>query len=203
MQKKRKSKIILAAVCAAVLAGCGKTDSQILWEEPVSLQSETQVQESEPVSESTKETQPQLLVVDISGAVAYPGVYYLREGSRICDAVEMAGGLLKDADRDSLNQAALLQDGSKIVIYTMQEAETAGSSEAVSGMSETQSAKVNINTADVAQLCTLSGVGESRAKDIIAYREQNGLFETIEDIMNVSGIKEATFNKIKEEISVG
>ena len=62
--------------------------------------------------------------------------------------------------------------------------------------------KVNINTADIAQLCTLSGIGESRARDIIAYREANGAFQSTEEIMNVSGIKEATFQKIKDEIAV-
>ena len=139
-----------------------------------------------------------------------PGVYELEEGMRVCDAVEAAGGLLENADLASLNQAALLADAAKIYVYTQEEAAQQGISaleQSVTGVSSGQESsavavKVNINTADIAQLCTLSGIGESRARDIIAYREANGAFQSTEEIMNVSGIKEATFQKIKDEIAV-
>lgn len=147
------------------------------------------------------------IFVDICGAVRQPGVYELEAGMRVCDAVAAAGGLLENADLASLNQAAFLEDAAKIYVYTQEEAVQRGVSASeqgglfLQGGSE-QTAKVNINTADIAQLCTLSGIGEARAGDIIAYREANGGFQSPEEIMNVSGIKEATFQKIKEEIAV-
>lgn len=147
------------------------------------------------------------IFVDICGAVQQPGVYELEAGMRVCDAVAAAGGLSEDADLASLNQAAFLEDAAKIYVYTQEEAVRQGvSAPEQSGLfgqsGSAQAEKININTADIAQLCTLSGIGEARARDIIAYREANGGFQSAEEIMNVSGIKEATFQKIKEEIAV-
>ncbi|SDF58032.1 helix-hairpin-helix domain-containing protein [Marvinbryantia formatexigens] len=163
-------------------------------------------------------TETPAIFVDICGAVQRPGVYELAAGARVCDAVAAAGGLLENADLASLNQAAFLQDAAKIYVYTQEEAaaqgiaapepvqNAAGGQEQAPGQqmesAAGQETKVNINTADIAQLCTLTGIGEARARDIIAYREANGGFQSAEEIMNVSGIKEATFQKIKDEIAV-
>lgn len=206
--QKRKNKKRAAAIglCALLLSGCQKQNASVVWEEAVALQTQTQsMQETETKQKETQtESECGTIVVDISGAVVRPGVYELPKDSRIYDAIMAAGGLLAEADLDSLNQAQRLQDAAKITVLTETEAETAPDTTVSDSDIDAQaSAKININTADVTQLCTLSGIGESRAKDIIAYREQNGPFQAIEEIMKVNGIKEATFNKIKEEIAVG
>lgn len=124
-----------------------------------------------------------------------PGVIYLDEGSRICDAIKKAGGITADADINSLNQAEKVTDGQKIYVPLI--------GETYAGYSEnSKSSLININTAGVNELLTLPGIGESKANAIIAYRNDNGGFKKIEDIMNISGIKEAAFNKIKENICV-
>lgn len=155
--------------------------------------------------------------VHICGAVACPGVYLLPEGSRIYQAVEMAGGFLADADQEGINLAQMVADGMKVTVFTEEEAETAAEGSGIlypeanpSGRDRTgagtaalaQKPKVNINTAGKEELMTLRGIGESRAEDIIAYREKHGSFQKIEEIMKVSGIKDAAFEKIKEDITV-
>ena len=154
--------------------------------------------------------------VHICGAVKAPGVYELSQGSRIYQAVEMAGGFLPEADQSFLNLAQPVADGMKITVWTRQEAETAAQGQGIAfpgtengypkeanaaEESETKT-KVNINTAGKEELMTLRGIGASRAEDIIAYREKHGSFQKIEDIMKVSGIKDAAFEKIKDDITV-
>lgn len=135
------------------------------------------------------------IVVYVCGAVHNPGVISLPEGSRICDAVEAAGGLTEEAGEGTVNLAALAEDGEMIRIPTEEEAAAARQEADSKGI-------VNINTADISGLCTLPGIGESRAGDIIAYRESGGGFKKIEDIMKVPGIKEGAFQKIKDKITV-
>ena len=149
------------------------------------------------------------VAVYVCGAVERPGIVYLPEGSRKADALEAAGGFSEDADRNYVNLAAKIKDGEQIYFPTL--AEGLVSEGLVSEAEKTvlgeadgkaEGGAVNLNTADVATLCTLTGIGEARARDIIRYREQNGRFECREDIMKVSGIKEGTYEKIKEQISV-
>ncbi len=162
------------------------------------------------------------IFIHVCGEVAAPGVYDLEEGSRIYQAVDMAGGFTEDAARDFLNMAESLEDGMKIQVPNRKEAgewdsrkavtypESAGRPEEkatadAGGAQERNNAgtaKVNLNTAPKEQLMTLKGVGEARAEAIIAYRQEFGPFTRIEDIMEVSGIKEAAFQKIKEDITV-
>lgn len=139
------------------------------------------------------------VIVHICGAVVSPGVYELSQGSRIVDAVNMAGGFGENADDSYVNLADVLSDGEQIFIPTCEEAQLLKNSSQEHGES---SGKVNINTADKALLCSLPGIGDSRAADIIAYRQEHGGFAAIEDIMRVSGIKEGSFQKIKELIVV-
>lgn len=147
-----------------------------------------------------------LCYVHICGAVNAPGVYELEEGSRVYQAIEAAGGFLPEADEGYLNLAALISDGMKITVLTREEAASAPAWEGEIGGTGQQEAaapaKVNINTATQDQLMTLKGIGEARAADIIAYRQEHGPFRQIEDIMQVSGIKEAAFAKIKDDITV-
>lgn len=156
---------------------------------------------------SPEDEKPQLLYVYVCGAIVNPGVYDLPEGSRVYELIRAAGGLLEDADDRTLNQAEKLIDGMQITVYTKEEAAdmpdpSSGISPSDKSISEAGSQKVNLNTADADRLTTLSGIGEARAKAIIAYREQNGGFQCIEDIMKIEGIKEKLFEKIKEQIEV-
>ncbi len=202
---KNKKKAAAAGIFVLLLSGCQKESTSVLWEETSLVQTEQlngQITEAQTET-AQSESENRMIVVDISGAVVQPGVYELPADSRIYDAVAAAGGLLSEADLDALNQAELLQDAAKIRVLTEAEAETVQDTAVNTDISAQASGKININTADMAQLCTFSGIGESRAKDIIAYREQNGPFQAIEDIMKVNGIKDATFDKIKEEIAVG
>lgn len=157
-------------------------------------------------------TTPGILYVYMCGAVANPGVYQLREGSRLYEAVEMAGGLTEDADETCFNLARQLSDGEQIVVLTHEETARLmeegkyipgqGNADAAVQTPDTSSGLVNINTASVSELTTVSGIGESRAQAIIAYREKNGGFRCIEDIKKVDGIKDGLFFRIKDQITV-
>lgn len=189
-----------------------------------------QNREAEPSAGSTDRTElsdasseeAKTLVVHICGAVSAPGVYELPAGSRIIDAVEAGGGFLPEADEACCNLAEEIVDGCQIYIMTKTESCADGQTEKKAGIQTSpdsdmqttdrnvrsnsapalENGLVNLNTADVAALMTLPGIGESRAKAIISYREQHGAFAQIEDIMKISGIKKAAFSKIKDKITV-
>ncbi len=153
---------------------------------------------------------PPLWVVQISGAVIHPGVYELPVGSRVRDAVQAAGGLSAEADPGGINLAAILQDGQSISIRAVIPATLpAQRGESISITSEpgpSQAASgdlTNINTASLDELIDLPEIGEKIAQQIIDYRTQNGPFETIEEIVDVPGIGQATYEKIKNLITVG
>lgn len=153
----------------------------------------------------TGENQETGLYVHVCGAVMYPGVYVLSQGSRREDALLAAGGFAWNADQDYVNLAKPVADGEKL--YFPDQSETAGQSpmedpdtEGLTG--EQPEGLVDINSADQALLCTLPGIGASRAEDIIAYREAHGRFRKCEDIMKVSGIKDSVYNRIKDKIRV-
>ena len=189
-----------------------------------------QNRKAEPSAGSTDRTElsdasseeEKTLVVHICGAVSAPGVYELPAGSRIIDAVEAGGGFLPEADEACCNLAEEIVDGCQIYIMTKSESCADGQTEKKAGIQTSpdsdmqttdrnvrsnsatalENGLVNLNTADVAALMTLPGIGESRAKAIISYREQHGAFTKIEDIMKISGIKQAAFSKIKDKITV-
>lgn len=189
-----------------------------------------QNREAEPSAGSTDRTElsdasseeAKTLVVHICGAVSAPGVYELPAGSRIIDAVEAGGGFLPEADEACCNLAEEIVDGCQIYIMTKTESCADGQTEKKAGIQTSpdsdmqttdrnvrsnsapalENGLVNLNTADIAALMTLPGIGESRAKAIISYREQHGAFAQIEDIMKISGIKQAAFSKIKDKITV-
>ena len=145
-------------------------------------------------------------VVHVCGEVVNPGIYELPAGSRIYEAVKAAGGFTENAEEESVNLASPIEDGVQIRIYSKEEAETLAAGAApfdgFEASGEGKEPVVNLNTATKEELMTLSGIGESRAEDIIRYREENGGFQNIEDIMKVSGIKDAAFQKIKDRITV-
>ena len=170
------------------------------------------------VSDSTTNTIAVKKYIDIKGSVKNPGVYEFKENERVIDAINMAGGLLKNANTSNINLSQKLT--SEMVIYVMNNNEIKNGSNNVScdtkckteiievnncveeKNKEESKNKVNINTAGVEEFTTLSGIGEAKAKSIIEYRNSNGNFKNIDDIKNISGIGEALFNKIKDNITV-
>ena len=154
-------------------------------------------EEVQSVSMTESSTEPIKIYVHICGEVNNPGVYELAEGSRIFEAVEAAGGFTEAAAQASLNLAQVISDEEQIVILTQDEAEEKARLER-----EQAAGIVNLNTASKEQLMTLPGIGESRAEDILRYRQESGGFQAIEEIMNVPGIKESAYLKIKDSITV-
>lgn len=155
------------------------------------------------------ESEPPQVYIYVCGAVVLPGVYSLEQGSRLYEAVELAGGLTADADENCLNMARQIADGEQVVVLTQEEAlalkeagtyayppgDTLPSAAQASGL-------VNINTATVTELTTVSGIGAGRAQAIVDYREKNGSFGSIEEIKRVDGIKDGLFKKIKDKITI-
>lgn len=142
---------------------------------------------------------PAPIIVDVSGAVPHPGVYEFAEGSRVKDAIEAAGGFLAEADKSNINLAALIEDGQRLDIPFLAGTEPLG---AVTSLTETADL-IDINTADVETLSTLPGIGPTLAQRIVEYRETYGPFYFIEDIMNVEGISDTTFENIRDLITTG
>ena len=144
------------------------------------------------------ESSPQIYVY-VCGFVNQPGVYELCEGARMFEAVEMAGGICDGGCVDFLEMASVLRDGMRIYVPSVEEAvQAAASPDAGTDMQ----GKININRASREELMTLPGIGEAKADAIIRYREEHGGFTTIEEIKNISGIKEAAFTKIGDYICV-
>lgn len=163
------------------------------WEAAGSTAVETEQlqQSSEAVS------QPSVVCVHICGAVNNPGVYEGEANLRLYQFIELAGGFREDASVESLNLAQEVQDGIQIYVPSKQEA-----AESSMPVSEGQSTKLNLNTASKSELTQLPGIGEVKAEAILSYRDMNGAFQTIEELMNIPGIKEATFEQIKNLITV-
>jgi competence protein ComEA len=163
--------------------------------------------DGDPSSDSKKAIAASEVYVDVDGAVVTPGVYRLREGARVAQAIDAAGGLTPEADVAGLNRASKVVDGQKIYVPHVGEQQTvdvvagSGPGEASAGAS-VASDLVNINTANASELQTLSGIGPSMAQSIIDERTQNGPFTSIDDLMRVSGIGEKKFAKIKDCICV-
>ena len=181
--------------------------------------------ESEKESSDSSLESTQKIIVHVCGFVVNPGVYELSASSRICEAVEMAGGFQPEADQEAVNLADMLVDGMQLRIPSIEEGRSTEYGEgngrvreenkskdviriptnvdSKSSLSDTSDSKlININTATKEELMSLSGVGESKASLIIKYRETNGAFSSIEEIMNITGIKEGLFNKVKDSICV-
>lgn len=200
---------LLLAVMAALPAGCSSGPQLTVME--MEEASETGEQSETVQTEPRIETEPSIAVY-VCGAVNCPGVYELSASARVYQAVEAAGGFRDDADQEWVNQAHFLQDGGKIRIYTRLETDQMRQEglEEGSVLPEGQDAQteqagespVNLNTATREELMTLPGIGEAKADAVIAYREENGGFSSPEEIMNISGIKEAVFSQIKDRITV-
>ncbi len=159
----------------------------------------TEAEELEP----KKIFQPEFIVVHVSGAVRNKGVYKLEKGSRLIDLIKVAGGILENANPDKVNLAEELKDGQRInVPFKLAQKESASTKSApqeeLSG--DTSNCPLNINTASAGELIKVKGIGETTAKRIIEYREKNGGFSKIEDLMKVKGIGKGKFEKMKGEV---
>lgn len=170
-----------------------------------------------PSSESASsmvasEASSDIVICDVSGAVKNPMVVELKKGERIGDAIEAAGGLTAKADISNINRAAVVKDGDKILIP---EAGTSPQSDSqtsydpqnspnngIDTTTESASGKININSADSATLQQISGIGPVTADKIIEYRKSNGGFTKIEDLKNVNGIGDKTFEKMKDYVTI-
>jgi competence protein ComEA len=153
-----------------------------------------------PEVSEQKKVQPKIIVVDIKGAVARPGVYEIKDAARVNEVVAMAGGFTKEADQTKVNLAAKVHD--EMMIYVPARGETNIPSIDDSLIRSNDSNKIHINTASEEEILQLPGIGPAKAAAIIAYREEHGPFQKVEDLSNVTGIGEKTLEKIKEHIVV-
>lgn len=201
LYRENKFKIRVAATIIAIVAALlffgvnGEKDNSIKTEKE--SQESVTGDLSNLANESVRKEEKKIIVCDISGQVENPGVYEMAKNSRLGDLIESAGGLSEGADIDAINRAATLNDGEKIYVPKI--------GEQYAGTHVSQSAatsKVNINSADNESLRSLKGIGPAMAERIITYRTQNGGFSDIEELKNVSGIGQKTFDKIKEHITI-
>lgn len=220
MKKRMIFICMIAVVSAFLLAGCGRKDAYVISGETL----DESLADASSVDETVLDSGPSATIyVDVDGAVLQPGVYSLPNNARVFDAVDAAGGLLPEACSEILNQAEHVSDGQKLYIMTKEEwevqKELGGSQEwtgtqegtGKQGQNGTQGTQkqaeqddelVDLNQATESELCTLPGIGQTRAQAIIAYREASGGFRSIDEIQNVSGIKSGTYEKIKNKIKV-
>ena len=193
---------LVIAAAMSLLCGCGARNNVYLEKNAVET-GELCVTEALSATETEEPDgakEEKTCLVYVCGAVVAPGVYELDDGSRIYEAVELAGGFMEEAAEDALNLAESVTDGQMIRIPTEEEQEAVGRQGA-----EADSAadgKLDLNRADVAALMELPGIGQSKAEAIVGYREEHGPFSQAEDLMKVEGIKEGVFNKIKDRIKV-
>lgn len=209
VQLDRKQMVIIIALAAVILFGGGYRMAQL---------SERPAVENRPALEAEAEGKARELLVHVAGAVASPGVYQLRSGSRVIDAVNMAGPL-PEANLNALKLASPVADGQSILV-PLQPAQApagpqAGAATSAGGAGRnvfsaaagpapagSGAGQVNINTADQAQLDTLPGIGPALAQRIIQYREVNGPFQSADDLKNVSGIGDKKFEQLKDLVTV-
>lgn len=185
--KYRFTGLLLLVGSLLIFSGCEEKGS-------ITYFSDT-AEEATYVGQTEEEQPTPKIMVYVCGAVEQPGVVEVDFGCRVVDAVGLAGGMTADADETYLNLAEKLQDGAKIYVPTREEVLQWSIKEQEKGL-------ININTATLEKLCELPGIGESKAADIIAYREKNGSFEAAEDIMKVPGIKLSLYEKIADRICV-
>ena len=152
--------------------------------------------------EEKEEKESTKIVVDIKGEVKKPDIYWLEEDSIIEDLINIAGGVTEEGDLSKINRAEKLNNHEVVVIPNINDEESEGETIISSTINNNKDNKININTANSAELDSLSGIGPSKAEAIIKYREENGNFKTIEEIKNVTGIGEGLFEKFKENITI-
>lgn len=218
MRRRLTAVLWILVILTGCLNGCEKKEEtsgieEISLEEDGEEASSGEEDSPEKTGEETREKgqepehETDAIFVYVCGQVAAPGVYELSAGARVYQAIERAGGTLEGASPESLNLAQQAEDGQKIYVPSKEEAEAGtfpqdDSWGAASSSREQGGGKVNLNTAGLEELMTLTGIGQTRAEAIITYREEEGAFQAPEDIMKVDGIKEGIYEKLKDEITV-
>ena len=206
--------VVIAMASGLAMASFGGASGNVTFERPdgasssVGSGSDDVTNDQDSDDDSSEASVDTEVYVDVDGAVASPGVYRLKDGARVAQAIDAAGGLTPDADVTGLNRASKVADGQKIYVPKVgeQQANASGggsddSAVSTSGVSDS-AGLVNINTASAAELQTLSGIGPSMAQSIIDERTKNGAFASVDDLMRVSGIGEKKLAKIKDCICV-
>ena len=195
MKKCIKKSFCVFSVCigisVSVLCSCESKSTMISFETSAESPEVSEGNDTLKVDAETVDC----IVVYVCGAVEEPGVFSLPKDSRAKDALDAAGGFSENAAVSSVNLAARLKDEEMICVLTLEE-------QAQEDSAREGSSLININTADINTLCNLPGIGESRARDIVLYRKENGAFQIKEDIMKVTGIKESLYKKICDLIIV-
>ena len=214
--------VLWGTLIVVFVCGCGNSTAQFLEKDTellgtlvenkdsgkTEVSDESEQLEEKNGSDRTEESfgkEEVLVYVYVCGAVESPGVYALPEGSRVCDAFEIAGGLRADALSTYWNQARLLEDGEKLYVPTTEEAESGVDfvqDEKRKDDDENSSKKININTASLQELMTIPGIGQAKASAIIKYRQEHGSFSSIEEVKKVEGIKDGVYAKMKEYIDI-
>lgn len=215
--------LCVLGILLLVLSGCGSrlddglTEIELAGENGKAGSEDAvpdQTEDTEDKGEETEETlsrkeedspEAESVFVYVCGAVKSPGVYELKSGARVYEAIELAGGVTGEAAQELLNQAEVVSDGERIYVPDQEEAEafqngTGGLETGVTDGSE--KGKININTAGKEELMQLTGIGEAKAQSILDYREEHGKFTSTEELMQIEGIKEGVFNKIKDNITI-
>jgi competence protein ComEA len=192
--------VLFSTLVVVCICGCGKNTADFISSQTDG--SEENAEESETVTVEDSQILQKNVCIYVCGQVNAPGVYVLEAGSRVCDAFVAAKGLTPEAAKDYWNQARVLRDGEMIYVPSIEEAKDREPESGIGQNTSSNNGKININTATKEELMTLPGIGESRALSIIAYRKEHGGFSSPEEIMEVSGIKEGMYEKMKEYIIV-
>ena len=212
---KKKWILLAAGLIIAVAAFYGFSQSAkqpISQDNPFALEKEEELSQKNESETKDEEAEPLIMKVDVKGEVRAPGVFSAQKGERVIDLIEKAGNFTTRADGNQVNLAQLVED--QMVIYVPKKGEevilanpspvTAGSQNdgQNGGPNSSQSGQINLNSATQAELETLTGIGPSKALAIMEYRDTKGEFKQVEDLKNVSGIGEKTFEKLKDSVSV-
>lgn len=194
--------IVLGVLCIAFIAFS-------LSSTPVGFEIDKAEASVEEVAASEEAPSPAEVYVHVAGCVARPGICKLNAQARVAEAIEAVGGFTEDAATESVNLARVVEDGEQIVVASASaasedaQAQAPSQASGVAVQSASSAGRVNINTATESELQTISGIGPSKAAKIIAYRESNGSFKTVDDLTNVSGIGQKTLESIRDQICVG
>ena len=196
MYKKNKTRIIAVIAAVLILGILYLTDQrEKLPEERVVLSDAAKNSSGTEDGETAPEESTQICVY-MTGCVQHPGVYSVPEGTRIYEVLELSGGFTDDAERNAVNLAESVYDGEAIRIPSVSDTQIPGQESPVSD------GRVNINTADLEELMTLPGIGKAKAEAVISYRQDHGRFTSVEGLMEVSGIGEGIFSRIRARIKV-
>ena len=210
IKKKKRIQFIFLCLCFFWLMGCGRISGfsrELTGDDRMDMTTEESELSEEATTKGDREEVISEIYVHVCGNVQNPGLYRLPSGIRAGEAIERAGGFTKKADTEAVNLAGILEDGMQLYVPSKEEksesiSETESSGKEVGEENRVGKQKVNLNTASLQELTSLSGIGETKAEAILSYREEKGSFSSIEDIKNVTGIGDGIFEKIKDSITV-